>query len=209
VYLWWTVWSSRAPSVTVRITHAAGTATRTINQTTGGGQWNSLGTYELLASARVTIVAASGGYSTCADAARIRPVSAPVSPPPAGGSEIIIDDGAAGTSSVGSWSPSSAPSPHGTRSLYARDSGTYTFQRAISTPATYDVYAWWTEWSSRDPAVPSETQGPADGGRPVEPARALHVLDHAAGDDPRVRGEYVLRRCGALRARRDRAAASR
>ncbi|MBI4605006.1 MAG: fibronectin type III domain-containing protein [Planctomycetes bacterium] len=160
VLLWWTAWSSRSTSVPVKIAHAAGFTTVKVDQTVLGARWSSLGAYDFSSAAKVTIQATGGGYSTCADAAALSPAATSDSggtgdPAPAA-SEIVIDDGSAGTSSAGTWSPSSGPSPYGGRSLYAKGSGSYTFQRALSASAEYDVYAWWTEWTSRDSAVPYE-----------------------------------------------------
>ncbi len=161
VLLWWTVWSSRAPSVAVKIYHSEGTSTVTVNQTLNGGRWNSLGFYDFSSTAKVVIASVGGGLSTCADAVCLNPASSTGTLPgdavgdPVPG-EIVIDDGAPGTSSQGTWSPSSAPNPYGGRSLYARTSGSYTFQRTLTAAASYDVYAWWTEWPSRDGAVPYE-----------------------------------------------------
>ena len=153
VLLWWTEWPSRAKAVPVTIVHAAGSAAKTVEQTANGGKWNSLGTYDFSSSAEIAIASVGGDFSTCADAACLNPVST-ADPPPATSGEIVIDDGASGTSSVGTWSPSSGPDPYNGRSLYAKGSGSYTFQRAIPAPAAYDVYAWWTVVASRESAVP-------------------------------------------------------
>jgi len=162
VLLWWTAWSSRATSVPVTIQHAQGTITVNVNQTLNGGKWNSLGVFDFSVNAKVIIRSVGGVYSTCADAACLNPTTA------SGGAdggdpggelvagEFVIDDGASGTSSVGTWAPSTAPNPYKSRSLYARDTGSYTFQRSLSSSGTYDVYAWWTHWQSRDSATPYE-----------------------------------------------------
>jgi hypothetical protein len=136
--------------------HKSGTANVTVNQQSNGGRWNLLGTYDFTTSGKVVITATGSGGSTCADAVCLNPATAQSSSSGAAlpGVEFIIDDGASGTSLVGNWGPSSAPGPYGGRSLYARDSGSYTFQRALQSSGSYDVYAWWTEWSSRDAAVP-------------------------------------------------------
>ncbi len=62
-------------------------------------------------------------------------------------SEVIVDNGDAGTSFTGSWSPSSGPDYYGSQSLYNWNVGTYSFQASVS--ETADVYLWWTETSSR------------------------------------------------------------
>jgi hypothetical protein len=155
VLLWWTTWPGRATSVPVTIQHAGGTATVTVNQTVNGGRWNPIGTYDFGTSGKVTVKSVGSTVSTCADAVCFNPAGGSTTPSSA--SEIVIDDGTAGTSYEGSWSKSSAPDPYGTKSLYASVAGRrYHFSRAISAPATYDVYAWWTEWPSRERQVPYE-----------------------------------------------------
>lgn len=68
---------------------------------------------------------------------------------------IVIDDGEPGTSFVGAWSPSSAPSPFGADSLFAKSAGlTYTFQTTLPQAGDYDVFMWWTQWPSRMSNVP-------------------------------------------------------
>jgi hypothetical protein len=119
-----------------------------------GGRWNVIGTYDFGTTGKVTVTSANSSYSTCADAACFNPVGGTTTPP---ATEIIIDDGTAGTSYEGGWSVSSGPNPYGTKSLYASVAGRkYHFSRAISAPATYDVYAWWTQWPSRERQVPYE-----------------------------------------------------
>jgi hypothetical protein len=34
--------------------------------------------------------------------------------------------------------------------------GSYTYQVPLSAPGEYDVYLWWTEWPSRNAAIPVE-----------------------------------------------------
>ena len=82
--MWWTALSTRSNSVPVTIQHAGGTANTTINQTTNGGQWNTIGQYTFNAGTayKVTITArVVSPPSTCADAvkfAQILPNAAPV-----------------------------------------------------------------------------------------------------------------------------------
>ncbi len=73
VYVWWTEWPSRSASVPVVIEHAGGRTTLSVDQTRNGGQWNLLGEFSFAGQARVTIVSAGGGFSTCADAVRFQP----------------------------------------------------------------------------------------------------------------------------------------
>ncbi len=76
------------------------------------------------------------------------------SPP---GSEIIIDNGAAGTTFTGNWCASAGTSPFGAGSLYScgiltRD--TYRWRPTIPTTRAYDVYVWWTTGANRATNVP-------------------------------------------------------
>ena len=75
----------------------------------------------------------------------------------------IVDDGGPGTQAEGNWYVSGSPSPYGTQSLYSRDSGAvYHFRLIVPAAMEYDVYLWWTEWSSRLEDVPVEVDH-ADG----------------------------------------------
>ena len=145
VSLWWTQLPSRDPSVPVRI-YDGNTLLDTvwINQREDGGQWNYLGTYNFGGTAKIVITSEASAYSTCADAAMFTPMDT-------GG--IILDNGAAGTSSTGTWSLSSGPNYYGNQSLYSNKAGaTYTYQTAVN--GNYDVSLWWTQLPSRDPSVP-------------------------------------------------------
>lgn len=69
IFMWWSSWPSRASSVPVQIRHADGVSTLSINQRKNAARWNSLGSFYLDSSSRVTITAAYGStVSTCADA---------------------------------------------------------------------------------------------------------------------------------------------
>jgi hypothetical protein len=69
--------------------------------------------------------------------------------------EIIIDNGGAGTASDGTWSVSRGPDPYGNESLFSTAAGaTYTFEAPVN--GSIQVALWWTEWSSRSIAVPVE-----------------------------------------------------
>jgi hypothetical protein len=153
VLVWWTAWASRSTAVPIAISHAGGTASVTVNQRIDGSQWNRVGTHDFTSGATIKLTAVGGGSSVCADAVCLNPLDV-AAPAPAG--EIILDDGTSGTSYVGKWSASNAPDPYGGRSLYAKSSGSYTFRRPLSASGTYDVYAWWTAWSSRETKVPYE-----------------------------------------------------
>ncbi len=69
IFMWWSSWPSRASSVPVQVRHADGVSTLSINQRENAARWNSLGSFYLDSSSRVTITAAYGStVSTCADA---------------------------------------------------------------------------------------------------------------------------------------------
>jgi hypothetical protein len=71
------------------------------------------------------------------------------------GSEVIVDNGEAGTSSTGTWRSSGGANPYGSESLYSKNRGaTYTFEAAIG--GVYEVSLWWTERPSRSTSVPVE-----------------------------------------------------
>ena len=69
-------------------------------------------------------------------------------------SVFIIDNGQAGTSSTGTWSVSGATGSYGTNSLWARDGATYSWSSPSLTAGNYEVFMWWTEFSSRSTAAP-------------------------------------------------------
>lgn len=64
VYATWPTSSNGCPSATHLITHAGGTATVQMNQTTGGNAWNLLGSYTLNAGTTYTVVQTTDGSST-------------------------------------------------------------------------------------------------------------------------------------------------
>jgi len=69
IFMWWSTWPSRAPSVPVQVRHTGGVSTLSIDQSQNGGRWNSIGTYNLDSASLVRITAAYGStLSTCADA---------------------------------------------------------------------------------------------------------------------------------------------
>ena len=81
VFMWWSSWPTRATSVPVVITHAAGTTNITINQRQNGSSWYSLGIYTFNGSGSVRITAATGDLlSTCADAVWFHQLDSNASP---------------------------------------------------------------------------------------------------------------------------------
>ncbi len=78
-----------------------------------------------------------------------------VSAPPA--NEIVIDNGASGTTFSGNWCASAGPSPFGGGSLYSCGtftSDTYRWRPTIPTTRAYDVYVWWTTGTNRATNAP-------------------------------------------------------
>ena len=70
--MWWKSNSVYAANVPVDINHASGTASMTVDQTSSGGQWNLLGTYDFDAgtSGSITIDNAGTSGHVIADAVR-------------------------------------------------------------------------------------------------------------------------------------------
>jgi uncharacterized repeat protein (TIGR03806 family) len=70
---------------------------------------------------------------------------------------VILDNGAAGTSSLGNWRSSGALGWYGTDSVYAgkTDAGWwYRFAVNLPSPGEYEVSLWWTRLTSRETHVP-------------------------------------------------------
>ncbi len=149
VYEWHTQWPSRYTAVPHQIRSGATLlATPTVNQQINGGQWNLLGTFTFTGPASVTILA-TPGFSSCADAIRLEPVTTPI--------ELIVDNLDAATSSVGVWLPSSAAGFWAADSVWANDAGdSFTFNANLIPGTNYEVYEWHTQWPSRYTAVPHE-----------------------------------------------------
>lgn len=70
------------------------------------------------------------------------------------GTEIIIDNGDSNTSFTGNWLNSSGANPWGTSSLYNSSNATYRWSPNIGQANRYQVYAWWTYYSTRSATVP-------------------------------------------------------
>jgi len=115
-----------------------------VNQMKNGGQWNVLGTYDFLGTANIVVVSESSVTTTCADAVRL--VKSNTIP------QVIVDNGEAGTSTVGSWNGSSGADYYGSVSVYSKEVGAYySFEAEAS--GTHEVSLWWTEHSSRSTEV--------------------------------------------------------
>ncbi|MBE0568369.1 MAG: tandem-95 repeat protein [Deltaproteobacteria bacterium] len=68
--------------------------------------------------------------------------------------DVIIDNGGSGTSSTGTWQVSGGTSPYGSNSLWARDGARYTWRMTSQPAGTYEVFMWWSGWSSRTTNAP-------------------------------------------------------
>ena len=62
-------------------------------------------------------------------------------------SDVIIDNGEAGTSSTGTWKISSGVNAYGGNSLFANKAATYTYQYTIT--GSKDISLWWTWYNNR------------------------------------------------------------
>jgi hypothetical protein len=71
-----------------------------------------------------------------------------------GSSDIIIDNGASGTSSTGTWQTSGATGAYGVNSLWSYRGATYTWSFTPAKSGRYDVSMWWTALSSRYSGAP-------------------------------------------------------
>lgn len=71
---------------------------------------------------------------------------------------VIIDNGDPGTSYTGTWPVSGGTSPYGANSLWARDGATYSWAFTPPQAGDYEVFMWWSGWSSRSTSVPVDIQ---------------------------------------------------
>lgn len=154
VYEWHSQGSNRSTAVPHIINHAGGTSTVNVNQRTGGGQWNLLGTYTFNAGTsgdvRVTAGFSSGSGSVAiADAIRFKLVT------PA---DIIVDNSASGFSASGNWTlGTSAVDKYGSDYRF-RSTGSVSDPAdwSFSLPASgnWEVYAWWSQGTNRSNTAP-------------------------------------------------------
>ena len=63
--------------------------------------------------------------------------------------DVIIDNGAPGTSSTEVWQISGGSNPYGANSYWSRDGSTYTWQFDSQPAGEYEVLMWWSQWPSR------------------------------------------------------------
>ncbi|MEN6384979.1 MAG: PKD domain-containing protein [Phycisphaerales bacterium] len=67
--------------------------------------------------------------------------------------DIIIDNGGSGTTFTGAWYVSGASGYYGTDSLWARDGATYTWTMSSQPAGNYEVFMWWSPYTSRATAI--------------------------------------------------------
>jgi len=80
----------------------------------------------------------------------------------AGPVERIVDNLDPGTSSVGTWTPSSTPGFWASNAVYSNTlNNTFTWTADLAPGSTYAVYAWWTAASNRYTAVPYQIRSGA------------------------------------------------
>ena len=151
VYVWWTAHPNRSATVPIAVRHVGGTTTRSFDQRISGGQWVLHGRYAFSAGGLGWVEVSDANGQASADAVRLVPASGPAPPV-----EVVIDNGAPGTTSTGTWSVSAASTPYGATSLYSNGTGldTYRWTPTIPQVAQYDVYVWWTVHPNRSQTVP-------------------------------------------------------
>ena len=157
VYVWWSSNPNRSSTVPINVVHGTGTANKTFDQKTGGGQWVLHGRYAFkVGKLGYVEVNDSNGQAT-ADAVRIVPATG------ATPSEIILDnaalginDTAGGRTFTGTWCVSGAATKYGADSFYSCGTAqdTYRWTPNIPTAQSYDVYVWWSSNPNRSSTVP-------------------------------------------------------
>ncbi|HBG28289.1 MAG TPA: hypothetical protein DDX75_14480 [Phycisphaerales bacterium] len=68
--------------------------------------------------------------------------------------DIIIDNGSDNCTYTGDWYVSGGTEAYGTDSYWSRNGATYTWRVTPAASANYEVFAWWTAYTSRSTSVP-------------------------------------------------------
>jgi len=68
--------------------------------------------------------------------------------------ELIIDNGQAGTSYTGTWYVSGGTGFYGTNALWSRNGPTYIWSFNLPASGPYEVFMWWSAYSSRGDNIP-------------------------------------------------------
>ena len=149
VYAWWVDGSNRATNAPYSINHASGSATFYVNQSTGGGQWNILGSYSFNAGTGGNVVLtdnAESGKVVSADAIKFAQTAEPTptpTPTPLPGTEFIVDNdnGAPAYTETGSWSTGDSPGYLGLTYRYAgcTTAATASFNATFTQAGNYQV----------------------------------------------------------------------
>ncbi len=142
VYVWWPDAPLWATNVPVDVTHDGGKSTVIVVESTNGGQWNLIGTYNFTAGTGSVIIRTDGTTShVAADAVRFLRIGdiLPVS-------DVIVDNASAAV--TGDWLPGTyRPKPHGLNYLRHRnsdkDSKSVTFTPTMTQDGQYEVYLRW------------------------------------------------------------------
>ncbi len=160
VYVWWPeapIWATNVP---VDVTHDGGTSTVSVNESTNGGQWNLIGTYNFTAGTGSLTIRTVGTTSHVAvDAVRflrIGDISA---------GDVIVDNSSATV--TGDWLPGTYR-PNYYDADYLHDKNTdkgnksVTFTPTLTQDGQYNVYMWWPEapiWATNVPVDVSHDEG--------------------------------------------------
>ncbi|CAN5492091.1 hypothetical protein BH10ACT7_BH10ACT7_21000 [soil metagenome] len=165
----WTSDDSRVAAAPVEVEHRYGTYATTVDQRTGGGTWQGLGTFEFRSgeTATITISAAGSGY-TAADAIKLVPVgSSALSPVPGSCTalgSLVVDNGGTGfATSSAAWTTSTNPSyvAQAVGGSYMSDNSPSaqpgewaSWTPTLPAAGEYAVCANWVSHSSRPDAAP-------------------------------------------------------
>jgi len=157
VLLKWTSSSNRASNVPVDVNHMNGAYYASVDQTSGGGQWNSLGAFLFDAGTGGDVRIANDGTNgyVIADAVRFIRRSGTIP-------DIVLDsENAAGIELTGTWGSSTTQFGYnGDNYLHDQNSGkgskSVTYTPDILYVGDYDVYVRWTSGSNRATNVPLE-----------------------------------------------------
>lgn len=159
VYMRWSAAAGRASNAPVTITTSSGASNKTVNQRTGGGAWNLLGTYAASANTPITVklaTTATNGH-VIADAVRI--VNIDYTPPPQV-TEVIVDNTqTANVTITGNWPVSTSTSGYwGANYLHDDNTGkgskSVQLRAAVPTAGSYHVFLRWTSGTGRASNVP-------------------------------------------------------
>lgn len=154
VYGRWTSDPNRAANVPIDIDEYDGiTATATVNQQAGGGQWNLLGAYDLaVVNAALTVRTDGTSGQVVADAFRFVPT-------PSAGAVTVDNLDTASVVVTGTWTASSATAGYqGTNYHHdgntAKGTKSFSFKPAVAATGPHLVYVRWTSDANRASNVP-------------------------------------------------------